>query len=242
MRRALTLLVVSVLACLGHGGSPADAVAPPGAAAAAPPAAHQVNGRLYNPWGDAPVPAGLTVKLRKVTGSHVGAVVDTDRTNAKGRFVLHAGPTGKYVVQVKRGSGFLGGYVGGSPRAAASTKASAERVAPAALGKIWTDPSFIQGTAVDTDTLAPVAQVTVTVFEIDHTTVIGTDVTGADGKFRINGVPCREFCWLFLYGADAGHQTGWRTCNAHVVPDPAAACGSEIGRVGRVYLDAVESP
>lgn len=234
MRRALTVLVVPLLLAAG--------LASPQAEAQAPPAATQVTGRLYNPWGDKPVPAGLTVKLRKVTGGHVGAVVDTDRTNAHGRFVLRSGPTGKYVVQVKRGHGFLGGYVGGSPLAAASTKATADRVAPSALGKIWTDPSFIQGTAVDTDTLAPVGQVTVTVFEIDHTTVVGTDVTGPDGKFRINGVPCREFCWLFLYGADAGHQTGWRTCSAHVVSDPAAACGSEIGRIGRVYLDAVPSP
>ncbi len=235
MRRALILLVVPLV--LGSGLAPS-------AEAQLPPATHLVTGRLDNPWGDKPVPAGLTVKLRKVTaGNTVGAVVDTDRTNRKGKFVLHAGASGQYVVQVKGAEGFLGGYVGGSPRTAASTKATAQRVgSTAALGKIWADPSFIQAKAVDTQTLAPINKVQVTVYANDLTTVLGTDVTGAGGRFKVTGLRCRQLCALYVSGVDTIHETGYVACDKNVVPTWGEACSSALGRIGRVYLEPIESP
>lgn len=126
---------------------------------------------------------------------------------------------------------------------AASTQATATRFgSSASLGKIWTDPSFIRGKAVDAGTLEPIDEVQVTVYAIDLTTVLGTDVTGPTGTFRISGLACRQLCALELSGFATIHETGWVACDNTVVPTWGQACGAKLGRIGRVYLEPIESP
>lgn len=70
-------------------------------------------------------------------------------------------------------------------------------------------------------------------------TVLGTDVTGADGLFKVSGLSCRMLCGLYVSGAATTHETGWVACDHSVVATWGAACSSELGRIGRVHLDPI---
>jgi len=95
---------------------------------------------------------------------------------------------------------------------------------------------FIRGIVVNRKTKNPVRGVTVTVRPQGASTVDGADVTGADGVFRIDGVTCEDNCMLKINGNAKGYETGFRACNAQVVPTWGAACASPLGRIGRVFL------
>ena len=97
---------------------------------------------------------------------------------------------------------------------------------------------FIRGTVVDSTTKEPVRGVTVTVRPQGAATIDGSDVTDADGVFRIGGVTCEDNCMLRFNGSAKSYETGFRACNAQVVAKWANACASPLGRIGRVFLDA----
>ena len=103
--------------------------------------------------------------------------------------------------------------------------------APAAAGV------FIRGTVVNSVTKNPVRGVRVTVRKQGAASVDDTDVTNADGVFRLDVLTCEDDCMLKINGSVKGYETGFRACNAQVVATWGAACASPLGRIGRVFLD-----
>ncbi|GEP34106.1 hypothetical protein NSZ01_18740 [Nocardioides szechwanensis] len=229
MPRALALLVTACLALL----TLAVVAGPPAAVAADP-----ITGRLVDATGSHPAVQGATVRLRTVTGSGPGTVVDTDVTDSDGKFSLDAGatPDDEYYVQVLAGT-YQGVYVGGGY--VQPTPAYAVTYGPhATIGKILANPAFIRGVLVNSETGNPVRDVRVTARSAnDLSQIEGSDFTGRGGVFRINGLECEDDCYLKVNGAPKGYEVGFRACNAGVVPTWGAACASPIGRIGKVFLD-----
>jgi hypothetical protein len=228
MHRAPSLLSIAlVVVALGAIGTPAADAADP------------LTGRLVDSTGSHPAVAGATVRLRTVTDSGPGAVVDTDTTSASGVFSLDAGasPDDEYYVQVLPGD-YQGGYVGGSPKYVQPTAGGAGTYAAHAhLGQVRANPAFIRGVLIDSVTHDPVRGVKVTSrSDNDITQVEGSDVTDRHGVFRITGLECEDDCYLKFNGG-AAHETGFRACNGGVVADWGDACASPIGRIGTVRID-----
>lgn len=237
MRRSLALVVSALLA---------SAALTVGVLAASSPssAAGLLTGRLVDSTGGHPSVVGATVKLRTVTETGPGTVVDTDTTNSAGEFALNAGPSpdDEYYVQVVAGT-YQGGYVGGAPGAAINwVEAIAENGATyspdAAIGKIYDNPAFIQGRLIDATTKKPVKNVKVTARSAnDIAQVEGSDVTNARGVFRITGLECEDDCYLKFAGAPQGYEIGFRSCPGGVVADWGDACASPIGLIGKVRIE-----
>lgn len=229
MRRPLAILVAACVALL----SLVLVAGPPAAVAAEP-----ITGRLVDATGSHPAVAGTTVRLRTVTGSGPGAVVDTDVTDSDGRFSLDAGPSpdDEYFVQVVAGT-YQGGWVG-TDYVQPNPGAAVTWGPGAAMGRIQALPAFIRGVVVDSATGRRVRGVKVTVRTSNHLfTVIDADTTGRAGAFRLAGITCEDDCALKVNGLDRGYEVGWRSCFARVVPTWGEACGSPIGRIGKVFLD-----
>lgn len=229
MRRLLAVVVSACLAVVAI----ALLTGPPAAVAAAP-----ITGRLVDATGSHPAVTGATVRLRTVTGSGPGAVVDTDVTDADGRFALDAGPEpeDEYYVQVVAGT-YQGGWIGEDY--VQPTPGYAVTWGPgAAMGRILANPAFIRGVVVDSATGRPVAGVKVTVRTAQRLyTVVDADTTGRKGAFRLSGIACEDNCALKFNGQAKGYEVGWRSCFARVVPTWGAACASPIGRIGKVFID-----
>lgn len=228
MRRPLALLVAACLALL----TLAVVAGPPAAVAADP-----LTGRLVDATGSHPAVQGATVRLRTVTGSGPGTVVDTDVTDSDGKFSLDAGatPDDEYYVQVVAGT-YQGGYVG-EDYVQPGPEQAVTWGPHAAIGQIYALPAFIRGVVVNSATGNPVRGVKVTVRHPAHLyTVIDADITGRAGAFRLNGITCED-CALKVNGLERGYEVGWRGCSAQVVATWGAACGSPIGRIGLVFLD-----
>ena len=233
MRRLLTVLLALCTACLFliGVGAPASAAEP-------------LTGRLVDATESShPGVPNMTVQLRRVTGSGPGEVVDSDVTSATGAFSLDAGPSpdDEYYVRVLPGN-FQGGWVGGSPSDVnwvQPTAGSATTYGPhATLGRVMANPAFMRGVVVDSVTGAPVAGVRATArSDTDITAVEGADTTNRNGVFRITGLTCEDDCYLKLNGSDQGYETGFRACDATVVPTWGEACAAPIGGMGKVRLD-----
>ena len=229
MRRPLALLSAACLALLAL----AVVAGPPAAGAADP-----ITGQLADATGSHQAVPGMTVRLRTVTGGGPGTVVATDVTDSEGKFSLDAGPTpdDEYYVQVVAGR-YQGGYVGEDY--VEPTAAYAVTWGPhSSIGKVWALPAFIRGTIVNAATGNPVSGVKVTVRTSTHLfTVIDSDLTGRAGVFQVDGITCEDNCALKVNGQSVGYEAGWRGCSAQVVPTWGDACGSPIGRIGKVFLD-----
>jgi len=228
MRRLLALLICAGLTVLGLSAAPSAHAAGP------------LTGRLIDATGVHPPVGGATVRLREVSGSGPGAIVDTDTTNSTGNFTLDAGssPEDEYYVQVVPGQ-YQGGYVGGgSPRYVEPTAGGAATWSPnASLGNIRANPAFIRGVLIDSVTHDPVPGVKVTGrSSTDISAVEGSDITDRRGVFKITGLTCEDDCYLKFNGG-AEHETGFRACNGGVVPTWGEACASPIGRIGKVRID-----
>lgn len=232
MRRAFATVLVSLLAALGLVLVPAS----PGSAA------DPLTGRLVDSTHDHGPVVGAVVRLRALDShSQPGAIVDTDRTDARGRFRLDAGarPDDEYYVQVVAGR-FQGGYVGGSPLQVAPTPGGGATFGPhSSLGRVLADPAFISGRVVDSGTLDPVRDVTVVVRSgPDLGRLEGRATTNRRGHFAVRGIRCEDDCALILDGRAVGHERGYFWAFDHtVVPTWAEAAASPLGRVGRVLLD-----
>src|SRR4051794_14670409 len=153
-------------------------------------AADPLTGRLVDAMGSGAV-TGQTVRLRTVTESGPGAVVDSDVTDATGTFSLDAGssPEDEYYVQVFPGR-FQGGYVGNhfvQPTAAYAMTYGAH----AALGVVRANPAFIRGVVVDAKTKKPLRGIKVAARSMNDTwQTEGADTTNRSGVFRITGLEC----------------------------------------------------
>ncbi|WP_243059826.1 hypothetical protein [Nocardioides sp. SR21] len=229
MRRLLALLICVGLALFGLSLVPTAHAAGP------------LTGKLVDATGTHPPVAGATVRLRLVTGSGPGAIVDTDTTSSAGSFALDAGPSpeDEYYVQVVPGE-YQGGYVGGgTPRFVQPTAGGALTwSADAHIGTIRANPAFIRGVLIDSVTHDPVPGVKVTSrSSTDISAIEGSDVTNRRGVFKVTGLTCEDDCYLKFNGGSA-YETGFRACNGGVVPTWGAACASPIGRIGKVRIDA----
>jgi hypothetical protein len=84
---------------------------------------------------------------------------------------------------------------------------------------------FFSGKLVNPATGKVVKGVTVKVFRINTDTLLGSDVTGSLGRFRINGLAAAdEELDVRVNGSAVHYETGWVGCNHAVVPSFGAAC------------------
>jgi len=234
MRRSLAVLLSACLAALAL-----LAVSPSAQAAG------EITGRLVNGHAGTPAPAiaGMTVELFESVGGEPGtAPIATTTTAPDGRFSLNPGTSeaSRFFVHAVANPDYQAGWVGGKPdRWLQKDLTFANAYArDTALGAVRAIPAFIRGIVVNRATKNPVQGVTVTARSQDKISEVdGTDVTNADGSFRINGLTCEDDCYLKINGSARGYETGFRACNAQVVATWPAACASPLGRIGRVYLD-----
>lgn len=230
MRRSLVLLIVGCLTLLGLA-----AVAPPPSSAAAP-----ISGRLLDAISGHAVPGALLRLRRLADDGGLGAIVDTTTTAANGSFSLDAGPMpqDEYYVQLVAGD-HQGGVVGGEPPyVQPSVDYAATYGVGSDLGDVGANPAYIRGRVVDAATGRALRRVTVSVRTGQHLgTVQASDVTDARGRFSLDGITCEDDCALRLQGQRVRHESGYRACNAGVVPTWGAACASAIGYIGSVRLD-----
>lgn len=228
MRRSLALLLAVCLASLGL------LAVSPSAGAATP-----VTGRLVDGYAAGhPAVAGMEVRLVESDGEAPGTVVDTAVTGTDGSFSLDPGSSGAAEFYVRAVAGkYQAGWVGDGWLQ--QDVAFAETFAPGAdLGDVFAIPAFIRGTVVNSVTKGPVAGVRVTARSQDKIKEVdGADLTNKDGVFRIGGLTCEDDCYLKINGSEKGYETGFRDCNAKVVPTWGAACASPLGRIGKVFLD-----
>jgi hypothetical protein len=90
---------------------------------------------------------------------------------------------------------------------------------------------FFSGRLINPATGNPVKGVTVKIFEINTDNLIGQDKSGAEGHFRIDGVPASdEELDVRVNGSAVNYETGWVGCNHNVVPSWGAACSFGQGR------------
>ncbi|WP_183092308.1 hypothetical protein [Nocardioides stalactiti] len=230
MRRIVSVFVLAVVAALF------SVVAPPQANAAAP-----IVGRLIDFTTDDPVP-GTALRLHANSSGTPGAVVATATTDDTGSFTLTPPSAGDYWVEVIRNNRVQGGYVsegdGGPSFVQYEFFEAATLISSGTdLGDVWDAPSFISGVVVNAASGNRVRGVTVSYRETDALgVVLGSDVTDANGFFRINNVFGEEF-GIRVNGSAKGYENGWVGCHNGVVPTWGAACAGGPGRVGKIRLD-----
>lgn len=236
MRRCLALVLSACLAALtlltltpSTGGAEATTT---------------ISGRLVDGYAPGnPAVAGVTVELVEWLDGVPGAGVGTATTAADGSFSLvpEGSSATRFYVRAAAGDyqfGWVGRSVDGSRWLERDFAFARSFVLGTVLGDVKAIPAFIRGVVVNSVTKKPVAGVVVTARSQDKIKEIdGVDRTNRDGVFRINGITCEDDCYLKLNGSEKGYETGFRDCDARVVPTWGGACASDIGRIGRVFLD-----
>jgi 5-hydroxyisourate hydrolase-like protein (transthyretin family) len=233
MRRSLAVLLVALVA-----GSLLTAIGGPSQGLVTPLA-----GRIFDYRTDLPV-AGVRVEMVAHAAGEPGPVVGSAETDSDGRFSItpEVDPGGEVWVRVVGDRRVQGGYVGGPaaehPNWVQSDISSADTYpATASLGRVNSLPSYVRGTVVNAANGDPVRNLRVSLRDaVDHTSVIGSDITDRQGRFRIDGIEGEDFGLRFV-GRDRGFETGWLACNGKVVRTWGAACGVGPGGVGRVRID-----
>lgn len=231
MRRIVSVLLIAALAAI----APAVVPSPATAGLTLDP----IVGQLVDYSTGNPV-SGTTLRLHADDAGAPGAVVVTGATDANGEFSLSPTEPGDYWVEVVRNSRVQGGYVSDYATGPSWVQFSLEYATPVTpgrrLGRVLALPSFISGVVVNAANGNRVSGIAVSVREAASlSTVVGTDTTDSTGFFRIP-ITGEDF-GLRLNGSTRGFETGWRACNATVVRTWGAACGSPIGRIGKVFLD-----
>ena len=232
MRRPLALLVAAFLS-LSALTTVVVATSSPATAAGT------LKGKLASSADPGLLLGGMTVSMRTVTATGPGLVVDTDTTDASGRFELDAGPTpeDEYYVEVGTTGQYHGGFVGAGyvqPTADDAQTYGADD----SLGKVLVVPSFIRGVLVNSRTGRPVRGVKVAArSDNDASQFEGSDVTNAKGVFKIKGIECEDDCYLKLNGNPSGYENGFRACPGTVVASFGDACASPLGNIGKVRID-----
>lgn len=235
MKRTLLVLLGLVAGILPFLAQPSTASAAVQAKAPAP-----ISGRLF--VGGNPA-AGVKIQLRSgATGTLIGATT----TNSEGRFwVTRTGPLprgGSYVKVVGTSTvqgGVIGGAVSETPKWVQPSYAYGTRYADGtSLGRVYALPAYVRGKVVDADDLTPVVGAVVRLREASSNDIAGYATTDSNGIFRITGIDGEDFN-LQVVGTRLVYESGYRACDAQVVPTIGEACGSPIGDIGRVYLEYV---
>jgi len=236
MRRPLALVIAGLVAA-----SALTAGALAGSSPAA--AAGLLKGKLASSADTDLFLPGATVSLRTVTETGPGTVVDTDTSDADGRFALDAGPTpdDEYYVEVTLAQ-YRHGFVGGPPGDVNYVQFDAgfaSTYSPDAnLGKVLVVPAFIRGVLVNPATGRRVPNVKVAArSDNDASQFEGSDTTNANGVFKIKGIECEDDCYLKFAGSPQGYENGFRACPGTVVATFADACASPLGNIGKVRID-----
>lgn len=113
---------------------------------------------------------------------------------------------------------------------------------PASASAATVDPdkgqakaTYIRGVAVKAGNGAPLSGILVTIRDIDDLSVIGSDVTNANGVYRIDGLTGDEFA-VKLNGRSRSFETGFLACGGAVVPTWGQACAAGTGNQIRARL------
>jgi hypothetical protein len=103
--------------------------------------------------------------------------------------------------------------------------------APTHAATARTDDGFISGKVLNQATDKPIKGVTVKAFRINTDTLLGSDVTGPAGRYRIDGLSADdEELDIRVNGRAVHYESGWVACNNHVVPTWGDACSHGQGR------------
>jgi hypothetical protein len=90
---------------------------------------------------------------------------------------------------------------------------------------------FFAGKVVNQATGNPVKGVTVKVFRINTDTLLGSDKSGSEGRFRIEGLSADdEELDVRVVGRAVDYESGWVACNHKVVHSWGEACSYGQGR------------
>jgi hypothetical protein len=119
-----------------------------------------------------------------------------------------------------------------------STLALTPALAPSAsAGVAPRDAGFFAGKLVNPATGNPVKGATVKVFRINTDHLLGQDVSGSAGRFRIDGLSdADEELDVRVNGSAVHFETGWVGCNHNVVQSWPAACSFGQGRQTPFHL------
>jgi hypothetical protein len=111
-----------------------------------------------------------------------------------------------------------------------SLQAPAHAGSTAAVAK---DTGYFAGKLVNPRTGNPVKGVTVKVFRINSDTLLGTDKTGSEGRFRVNGLSASdEELDVRANGRAVNYETGWFGCAHTIVQSWGQACSHGQGWQG----------
>jgi hypothetical protein len=103
--------------------------------------------------------------------------------------------------------------------------------APTHAATARTTDGFIAGRVLNQANSKPIKGVTVKVFRINTDTLLGSDLTGSEGRYRINGLSADdEELDIRVNGRAVHFESGWVACNNHVVPSWGDACSHSQGR------------
>lgn len=103
--------------------------------------------------------------------------------------------------------------------------------APSQAGTARANDGFFAGKVLNQATAKPVKGVTVKVFRINTDTLLGSDKTGSEGRFRIEGLSADdEELDVRVVGRAVHFESGWVACNHKVVQTWGDACSYGQGR------------
>jgi hypothetical protein len=99
------------------------------------------------------------------------------------------------------------------------------------------DDGFFAGKVLNQATSNPVKGVTVKVFRINTDTLLGSDKTGSEGRYRIDGLSADdEELDVRVNGSAVHYETGWVSCNFRVVRSWGDACSHGQGRQDPILI------
>jgi hypothetical protein len=109
--------------------------------------------------------------------------------------------------------------------------------APTHAATARADDGFFAGKVVNQANGKPVKGVTVKVFRINTDTLLGSDKTGSEGRYRIDGLSADdEELDVRVNGRAVGFESGWAACNHKIVPSWADACSYSQGRQTPLFI------
>jgi hypothetical protein len=241
MRRTVICLLASAATAL------AGVVLTSPAASAALPISGRLVDRTTQGAGTVKVAAGVVVRLRSINADgSPGPLVSEDTTNSAGNFsVTPVDESAKYYIRVVPSTDYQGGWVAmrswDSSNNVEMSLASADpgfRYSPAtSLGDVSTMPAYFAGRVINSRTLRPVANARITGRDANEGMGLeGSDYSGPQGYFRVNGLTCEDSCYLKVNGSAIGYETGFLTGH-RIVANWGDAVASQPGPVGNVKLD-----
>ena len=162
---------------------------------------------------------------------HVAVVVGSGETSAKRHSHVPSRPYPRAVTSMtmRRGAALLTGALLTLPALALQAPSHA------ATGR--TDDGYFAGKVLNQATNKPVKGVTVKVFRINTDTLLGSDDTGSEGRYRIDGLSADdEELDVRVNGRAVHFETGWVACSFHVVQSWGLACSHGQGRQDPILI------